>query len=542
MTSLGGYGTSLPGDALEILFDAAYYESQTGRAFATREAALSHFLVKGAGQGRDPNRLFDTTFYLAQAPELDTSRANALAHFLAVGAFERRDPSPYFDVEFYFAQAPGLRENGINPLVHYLEHARDQCACNPNPLFAPGFYTALYEEVGGCQETPFEHYLRAGWRAGRWASEVHQRMLENLADSLARPLLRGGRARPVVLFLVGTSSTGSVALAAQDVAADYGLDALAVFLARPDTVLQGRAHTAVLHDHLDEETHRPSAIRLLAKSLSATQPHLAVTDVPDAIPPLCAAGVRTYAIIAPDAADESSAWLASADRLIFMSNAPFARATAHRFPTRVAVRPYRATNVASRATCAESYARDLFELARRDSVHGRTPVAKAAFRTPFATRRVVVPCADWAVSGVNTALEEIGQELIHRGWDLEVLFTRDQESVVKSADGVDNLPRVPFGFLGQEYSGVEGMWGALIEALEGDAPCVVLMAYDFIANSVVSALPNNIGTVMWTQADDGDYYSKRIALVDTATRSCASPSESATVSVNSTRQCEIGRR
>ena len=38
------------------------------------------------------------------------------------------------------------------------------------------------------------------------------------------------------------------------------------------------------------------------------------------------------------------------------------------------------------------------------------------------------------------------------------------------------------------------------------------MAYDFVANSVVPALTDDVGAVIWAQADDGDYYEQAYRL------------------------------
>jgi glycosyltransferase involved in cell wall biosynthesis len=56
------------------------------------------------------------------------------------------------------------------------------------------------------------------------------------------------------------------------------------------------------------------------------------------------------------------------------------------------------------------------------------------------------------------------------------------------------------------------MWEALISDIEQAGPCILFLAYDFIANCVVPALTDDIGVVSWVQADDGDYYEQAYRL------------------------------
>jgi glycosyltransferase involved in cell wall biosynthesis len=97
-------------------------------------------------------------------------------------------------------------------------------------------------------------------------------------------------------------------------------------------------------------------------------------------------------------------------------------------------------------------------------------------------------------------------ELASRGWDVEVLFTRDERWVSQSAHEGEHMPRLPYRYVRRRRKGIEGMWEALIGELERTAPAVVLTSYDFLANAVIPALTERIGVAMWVQADDGDYY------------------------------------
>jgi hypothetical protein len=66
--------------------------------------------------------LFDRKFYLEQNPDIAKTGQNPLLHFLLHGAGEGRDPSPLFDLSWYLAAYPDVAAAKINPLLHYFMH------------------------------------------------------------------------------------------------------------------------------------------------------------------------------------------------------------------------------------------------------------------------------------------------------------------------------------------------------------------------------------------------------------------------------------
>jgi hypothetical protein len=66
--------------------------------------------------------LFDKKFYLEQNPDVAKAGHNPLLHFLLHGAGEGRDPSPLFDLSWYLAAYPDVAAAKINPLLHYFLH------------------------------------------------------------------------------------------------------------------------------------------------------------------------------------------------------------------------------------------------------------------------------------------------------------------------------------------------------------------------------------------------------------------------------------
>jgi glycosyltransferase involved in cell wall biosynthesis len=209
----------------------------------------------------------------------------------------------------------------------------------------------------------------------------------------------------------------------------------------------------VLEDYtLACEIFRPAALRLLAFALSASKPLFAVCDVPEAIDTLAENGV---ALLGPP-----------------------------------------------KGRSPQSAADALLKRASKElGVKGHRPGRRRSKARP----KIVIPSSDWSVSGVNASMESVGLQLLELGWDLEVLFTRDEETVLESA--LDHpLPLLPHRFLERDRKGPSGAWHALIGDLESQAPCILFMAYDFLANSVAPALSDGIGVVSWVQADDNDYY------------------------------------
>jgi glycosyltransferase involved in cell wall biosynthesis len=56
------------------------------------------------------------------------------------------------------------------------------------------------------------------------------------------------------------------------------------------------------------------------------------------------------------------------------------------------------------------------------------------------------------------------------------------------------------------------MWEALIALLESGEPTILFGGYDFVGNSVLPALSERVGAVLWAQSDDGDYYEQAYRL------------------------------
>jgi glycosyltransferase involved in cell wall biosynthesis len=500
-------------DDLRDLVDVSYYAAQTGEEFASPDEALGHYLEIGHRERLDPHPLFDARWYLSRYPHVREADANPLLHFLEHSITEDLDPNPYFDTQYYYAQREALRDKGINALVHYLAHGPRGQALHPNPLFRHSFYVNAHRDVPR-DSTPLAHYLHSGWREGRFVSPVHRKMLEALRTSSRSALVRGNWKRGAVLFFWSGERDDhrlDVPGLTEALAAEYRLDSLVVATGHPSSVdaLGPSVKRLVLEDYrLAADVLRPSALRLLARSLSAWRPLLAISEIPEVLPAFEDDGIGSYFLL-PGASEVpprhvlEEAFERAARALVPSSDAFHAAAEVlGRYPTNVAM--------AGRQRGEESYdaaARWLLELATRDFGLDPATADPARAEVPTApTRRIIIPCADWGVSGVNASLEALGRELVGLGWDVEILFTRDEAVVRESAHDAAHLPRLPHRYLHRNRRGVEGMWEALIADVEQRAPCILFMSYDFLANSVASALTDRVGVVTWVQADDGDYY------------------------------------
>jgi glycosyltransferase involved in cell wall biosynthesis len=512
------YARGLPADEIATLFDAAFYSATTGIGFPDNVTALVHYLESGFAEGYSPHPLFDAAYYREHNIAGAKREANPLLHFLEHGAERALDPSPYFDTEYYYTQGPGLRRRGVNALVHYIRWVGENKAYHPNPLFRNGFYLAWNPEVAEDGENPFTHFLQAGADDRRLASPAHRAVVDGVAGATSSGLRRGSWKQGVVLFVHSGKWRPEIALATGAVLTEqYRLGVLTVFLEAPDLPrkLYDRPGVVVL-DGLDEgaDLLRPSALRLLVRSLAPLEPLFALTDVPEIETTLQEQGIPFY-FFASDAPEAAPLTRSGAARTILASAETFEalRRSQSGYPPNVALRSYgppvTATDLANdeKVAVLHRYAQSILDLARRDfSLDAK--ISFASSRPPDrAIRRIVVLCADWSISGVNTALHAVGSELVRKGWEVELLFTRDAEAVLASTgSGAAAMPALPHRFVEPKKPGVEGMWEAVIADLEQGAPCIVLLSYDFVANSVAPALSNRIGVVAWAQADDGDYY------------------------------------
>lgn len=493
-------------DDLRGLFDLDHYCRQAG-AFANVEQAMAHYVERGAVAGHDPHPLFHTRDYLDRYAHVRSAGVNPLLHFVTRGVFEALDPNPYFDTDYYYSQDPGLRDQRINALVHYVEHVFHGRGHAANPLLSDRYYLTTYPDVKRTGLPPLAHFLSIGAAEGRTTSHAQKEIRDELLRPTQGSLVRGGwRSGTVLLFSAGdTAERAGVMLdLARTWARDHHLMPCVIFRKRPHLAAETlRDINAAALDDFESvgDVSRPAALRLLLRTLRAAAPLFAVSDDPHVVASLNAEGIDCHFLcnlqIAQSCTGDALApALNQASRTIFDSSAAFHTAAkkAGFYPARVAVREQR------------QWPSEVLELARADfKIPENAPVTTIR-------GRVVIPCCDWHLSGVHSAVEAVGEELIRLGFDVQILFTRDRATVAKSVCAEGHLPRIPYHYLGPAMPGPSAMWEALIGHLERSAPSVMFCGYDFLANAVTPALSDRVGVVAWVQSDDGDYYEQAYRL------------------------------
>src|SRR5258706_15898591 len=84
--------------------------------------------------------LFPYTSLFRSNPDVAAASVNPLSHFVVFGAAECRNPHPLFDTAYYLLHHPGI---AINPVVHYCDTGAAEGA-DPHPLFDTSYYLETY--------------------------------------------------------------------------------------------------------------------------------------------------------------------------------------------------------------------------------------------------------------------------------------------------------------------------------------------------------------------------------------------------------------
>lgn len=155
-----------------------------------------------------------------------------------------------------------------------------------------------------------------------------------------------------------------------------------------------------------------------------------------------------------------------------------------------------------------TYVSDLLEIVSEDSEYDFQNFNKIIL-SKNQKPKVIALSTDWGLSGVNSALEALGLELIKRGIDFKIIFTQHPDAVKGSAwlsEGKYSYPKIPFDFLPQPIKNTKQWWHEIISYYERNAPCIMLTTYDFSGSCAIPALSDNVGAITWVQSDDPDYY------------------------------------
>ena len=139
------------------IFDAQWYIEAYKDVRQFRLDPLSHYLLHGGEEGRNPLPLFDTSFYLAQvAAHEEQEVSNPLAHYLRTGWKQGLEPHPLFDSSWYIREVlDGARR--LSPLCHYLRQ-KTPFPHDPGPEFSNAHYLEEHPQVGAAGINPGWHF------------------------------------------------------------------------------------------------------------------------------------------------------------------------------------------------------------------------------------------------------------------------------------------------------------------------------------------------------------------------------------------------
>ena len=80
--------------------------------------------------------LFDSKWYLDHYHDVAEAKIDPVLHYVVFGAGEGRDPGPNFDSDWYLQKYQDIALSGINPLVHYIEFGMQE-GRNPTASYNP---------------------------------------------------------------------------------------------------------------------------------------------------------------------------------------------------------------------------------------------------------------------------------------------------------------------------------------------------------------------------------------------------------------------
>ncbi len=125
------------------LFDADWYSRNSSLFLRIFIDPMTHYVLRGARQGRNPHRLFDTNFYRNQLSIAMSEKYNPLAHYQLIGAAIGKNPCLWFDSEWYRSHYDIQLDEGVTPLLDYSRKGYLEGKA-PHPLFDLNWYKQRY--------------------------------------------------------------------------------------------------------------------------------------------------------------------------------------------------------------------------------------------------------------------------------------------------------------------------------------------------------------------------------------------------------------
>ena len=179
------------------LFDEKFYKESY--PYIGQLDPLTHYLLTGWKEGKNPSREFDTEFYLEIYPDVEKLGVNPLAHYLTEGIVEdlATNESEYinihhddiklienswlFDEKYYVKNCTDL-EN-LTPAQHYFVKGWKE-GKNPSKQFDNTFYLEKYSDVRNFGINPLFHYLRYGRDEDRFINKNEGVILQSFGKML----------------------------------------------------------------------------------------------------------------------------------------------------------------------------------------------------------------------------------------------------------------------------------------------------------------------------------------------------------------------
>lgn len=170
------------------LFDEEYYLNEN-KDIPRELDPLTHYLLVGWKEGRNPSNEFDTKYYLNKHDDIKRSGINPLVHYAIYGRNEKRVineheeinklstviikiiKSGLFDEEYYSNQCLDLE--GLPPLEHYLLKGW-KYSKNPSINFDNDDYLDRYDSVKISGMNPLIHYISYGINEGKTINKVNK--------------------------------------------------------------------------------------------------------------------------------------------------------------------------------------------------------------------------------------------------------------------------------------------------------------------------------------------------------------------------------
>ncbi|MEX6509128.1 glycoside hydrolase family 99-like domain-containing protein [Jiella sp. M17.18] len=198
--------------------DQEWYISQYRDVYNSGIDAITHYILYGASEGRDPGPRFRTASYRIAHPSLapninplvDYERRLSLHSHRADSSLDQEDAyiipewfdsewyieeyhdvrntnehpydhyrrigkstfrAPRFDEKWYLSEYSDVAEAGIDPREHYRLYGRDECR---QPAFSAEWYKSRYSDVRNSKIDPLVHYRMHGRREGRYPNFSYQ--------------------------------------------------------------------------------------------------------------------------------------------------------------------------------------------------------------------------------------------------------------------------------------------------------------------------------------------------------------------------------